>query len=171
MFAPQKGASPESISRMDEWLSHYAALANSVSPKADPNHPGAGAAGGLGFAFLTFTNATLESGVQIVLEETRLEEHVRKADIVVTGEGRLDGQTVMGKAPIGVADLAKKHGKKVIAFSGAVTDDAVLVNAHGIDAFFAITPGVLSLKEALDPANARKNLTNTARQVFRLLLL
>ncbi len=171
VFAPQKGATPESIPLMDGWLFRYADLAKTVSPKADPNHPGAGAAGGMGFAFLAFTNATLESGAQIVLEETRLEEYVKDADIVVTGEGRLDGQTVMGKAPIGVAALAKKHGKKVIAFSGAVTDDAVLVNRHGIDAFFSITPGVLPLEEALDPQNARKNLTNTARQVFRLLFL
>ena len=134
-------------------------------------HPGVGAAGGLGFAFLTFLNATLEAGVRIILEETRLEEYVKNADIVVTGEGRLDSQTVMGKAPIGVAGLAKKYGKKVIAFSGCITEDAAVCNQHGIDAFFPIVPGIITLEEALDTDNAYRNLKNTAYQVFRLINL
>lgn len=169
VFGPQKGATPTTVAQMDKWLVQYAALAAEVNPAADPTHPGVGAAGGLGFAFLTFTNAVLESGVQIVLEETHLEDYIRQADIVVTGEGRLDGQTVMGKAPIGVAGLAKKYGKRVIAFSGCVTDDAVRCNDHGIDAFFPILRTVCTLEEALDPARAARNLTETAYQVFRLM--
>ena len=123
----------------------------------------------MGFAFLSFTNAELKSGIEIVLRETNLEEEVKTADIVVTGEGRLDGQTAMGKAPIGVAKLAKKYNKKVIAFSGCVTDEAEVCNEQGIDAFFPIVRGATSLEEALDPQNAYKNLTAAAYQVFRLL--
>ncbi len=170
VFGPQKGASAEMIKDMDAWLETYAKLARTVSCKADQNHAGAGAAGGLGFAFLSFTNATLKSGIDIVLEESGLENDIKDATIVVTGEGRLDSQTVMGKAPIGVAKLAKKHGKKVIAFSGCATDDAEICNEHGIDAFFPVLRNITTPKEALDPNRAYKNLSATAYQVFRLLL-
>jgi glycerate kinase len=159
------------IGDMDAWLSHYGSLAKTVSYKADPDYPGAGAAGGLGFAFLTFTNATLKPGIEIVLRETEIEADIKNADIVVTGEGCLDSQTVMGKAPIGVAKLAKKHGKKVIAFTGCVKDGVEVCNDYGIDAFFPILRRVTTLEEALDINNAYKNLTETAYQVFRLLLL
>ena len=114
IFGPQKGATPDMIEQMDKWLIHYAKLTEEKYPKANRNHAGTGAAGGLGFAFLSYTNAVLESGIKIILEETRLEEYVKAADLVVTGEGRLDAQTVMGKAPVGVAKIAKKYGKKVI---------------------------------------------------------
>lgn len=171
IYGPQKGATPSMILQMDKWLADYAKLASSVSRNADPEIPGTGAAGGMGFAFLGFTNAVLESGIKIVLEETRLEEYVKDADVVVTGEGRLDGQTVMGKAPIGVAGIAKKYGKPVLAFAGCVTPDAVACNAHGIDAFFPILRGVVTLQEAMDPANARKNMADTVEQAFRLLTL
>ena len=129
--------------------------------------PGTGAAGGLGFAFLTFTNAVLESGVKIVLEETRLEEYIKDADIVITGEGRLDSQTAMGKAPIGVAEIAKKHNKKVLAFSGSVSEDSYLCNENGIDAFFPILRNIVTLQEAMDHDNAEKNMIATVEQVFR----
>lgn len=107
VYGPQKGATPSMIMQMDKWLAYYAALAKEKFPKANAKQAGTGAAGGLGFAFLTFTNAVLESGIKIVLEETQLEEYIKDADLVVTGEGRLDRQTAMGKAPIGVAKLAK----------------------------------------------------------------
>ncbi len=164
VYGPQKGATADMIADMDAWLKNYAAIA-----KAEPNVPGAGAAGGLGFAFLAFTNAELKSGIDIVLEETGLEQDVRDADIVVTGEGRLDGQSVMGKAPVGVAKHAKKYGKTVIAFSGCVTEEAEVCNDHGIDAFFPVLRTVCTLEEALDPENAYKNLKATANQVFRLI--
>ena len=170
VFGPQKGATPQMVRDMDLWLENYAKIAQSVSQSANKNFPGAGAAGGLGFAFLTFLNSTLKSGIDIVLEEIRLEEVIKSADLVVTGEGRLDSQTVMGKAPIGVAGLAKKYGKKVIAFSGCVTNDAEVCNDHGIDAFFPILRCVTTLEDALNPQNAYKNLTATAYQVLRLLM-
>ena len=169
VYGPQKGADQEMIARMDRDLANFAALAGEKYSMADPKAPGAGAAGGLGFAFLTFLNSALESGVKIVLEETRLEEYVKDADYVITGEGRLDSQTVMGKAPIGVAKAAKKYGKKVIAFSGCVTEDAVLCNQEGIDAFFPILRTVTSLEEAMRTEAAAKNLSGTSEQVFRLI--
>ena len=139
--------------------------------RADALYPGTGAAGGLGFAFLGFTNAKLESGISIILRETRLEEYIRDADYVITGEGRLDEQTCMGKAPDGVAQLAKKYDLPVLAFSGCVTKDARYCNEHGIDAFFPILRTVVSLDEALDVTNAKANLSDTVEQVFRLIRL
>ena len=170
IFGHQKGATAQMIPVLDRWMDHYAQVAAGVSEKADKDYPGAGAAGGLGFGFLAFLNAKLEPGIQIVLEETGLEETIKSADLVITGEGRLDAQTVMGKAPIGVAQLAKKYDKRVIAFSGCVTKDAGICNAHGIDAYFPIVPGAVTLEEALNRDNACRNLKNTATQVFRLLL-
>ena len=169
VYGPQKGATPGMVQDMDQWLGAYAKLTALKYEKADPEYPGTGAAGGMGYAFLAYTNAVLESGIKIILEETRLEEYVKDADIVVTGEGRLDGQTVYGKAPIGVAKIAKKFGKPVVAFSGAVTKDAVACNDHGIDAFFPILRSVQTLQEAMDPENARYNMVSTVEQVFRVI--
>lgn len=169
VYGPQKGATEEMIEMMDGWLKNFALLTKEKFPNSDANHPGSGAAGGLGFAFLSFTNSTLKSGVDIIISETELEKHIKDADIVVTGEGRLDSQTVMGKAPIGVAKLAKKYNKRVIAFSGCVTEDAEILNDNGIDAFFPILRGVTTLDEALQTEAAYKNLTATAYQVFRLI--
>lgn len=167
IFGPQKGATPAMILQMDKWLAYYATLAREIFPHANPKAAGSGAAGGLGFAFMTFLNGTLESGIKIVLEETRLSDYIKDADIVVTGEGRLDGQTVMGKAPIGVAKIAKQFDKPVLAFSGCVTKDATACNREGIDAFFPVLRNVVSLEDAMNPANARQNMADTAEQVFR----
>lgn len=169
VYGPQKGATPEMVKDMDQWLEAYANLTAKKYEKANAAYPGTGAAGGMGFAFLAYTNAVLESGIKIILEETKLEEYVKDADLVVTGEGRLDGQTVYGKAPIGVANIAKKFDKPVVAFAGAVTKDAVACNEHGIDAFFPILRGVQTLQEAMDPDNARYNMVATVEQVFRLI--
>lgn len=169
VYGPQKGATPDDIRLMDKWLEQFAVLAKKSFPKANPLQAGTGAAGGLGFAFLTFTNAVLEAGIKIILEETKLEEYIKYADIVVTGEGRIDFQTVMGKAPSGVADIAKKYGKPVLAFSGCVTEDAAVCNEHGIDAFFPILRGIVSRQEAMDHDIAKKNMAATVEQVFRLI--
>jgi glycerate kinase len=157
------------IFHMDKWLENYASLAHKFNPQADPLQEGTGAAGGLGFAFLTFTNATLKSGINIILNETQLEKYIPNADIVITGEGRLDGQTAMGKAPVGVANLAKKYEKTVIAFAGSVTPEAVECNKNGIDAFFPILRCITTLEQAMETDNARKNLADTAEQVFHLI--
>lgn len=169
IYGPQKGATPEMIRNMDSWLEKYAQLTKKVIPTSDANIPGTGAAGGMGFALMSYLNATLKSGIELVMEETGLESYIKDADIVVTGEGRLDGQSYMGKAPVGVAKLAKKYNKPVIAFSGCVTEDAITCNEHGIDAFFPIVRKPCTLDEAMNINNAYKNLKNTAYQVFRLI--
>lgn len=169
IFGPQKGATKQMVQDMDQWLADYAKIAKQSFIKADANKPGTGAAGGLGFAFLTFTNATLKSGVDLILNETKLEEEIKDADIVITGEGCLDAQTAMGKAPIGVTKLAKKYGKLVLGFSGAVTKGATACNEAGIDAYFPIVRSVVSLEEAMKKKNAQENLTDMVEQVFRLI--
>ena len=169
IYGPQKGATKEMVADMDGWLKNYSKIVKEKYPDADCEYPGTGAAGGLGYAFFNFTNSKLESGIKIVLDETKLEEYVKDTDIVVTGEGRLDHQTVMGKAPVGVANIAKKYNKKVIAFSGSVTEDAGVCNEHGIDAFFPILRRIVTLEEAMQTDTAKQNLTDTAEQVFRLL--
>ena len=169
VFAPQKGATDEMIKKMDTWLESYANLTKDILPDADPNFPGSGAAGGLGFALRSYLKATLTAGIDLVIEAAHLEDYVKNADVVITGEGRLDGQSYLGKAPIGVAKLAKKHGKTVIAFAGAVTPDASVCNYHGIDAFFPAIRTPCSLEEAMAPEKAKSNLADTAEQVFRLI--
>lgn len=170
VYGPQKGATPEMVREMDQWLADYAKLAANCSERADAEHPGTGAAGGLGFAFLAFTNAVLEPGIKIVLKETKLEQYIQDADIVITGEGRLDGQTAMGKAPVGVAKLAGKYNIPVLAFAGSVTEDAGKCNEEGIHAFFPILRGITTLEEAMDRDNAKRNLIETVEQVFRLIV-
>lgn len=165
VFAPQKGASEEQIEQMDQWLMKYAEIAG-----GDPNQPGAGAAGGLGFAFSAFTNARLERGIDIIMEETGLEEKIRNADLVITGEGKIDAQTFMGKVPEGVAAMAKKYGKRVIAFCGIATKEASACKIHGIDAVYPTKPEGMSLPEAMEKTQAAENLTKTAEKVFAEIL-
>ena len=168
VFGPQKGATPQMIEKMDQWLGEYAKMTQEVFPKADAQYPGTGAAGGLGFAFLAYTPAVLESGIEIVLKELKLEEDIKEADLVITGEGRLDEQTAMGKVPVGVASLAKKYQKPVIAFSGSVTPGARLCNEKGIDAYFPILRSIVTLDEAMERERAWNNMADTAEQAYRL---
>ena len=169
VFGPQKGASPEQILQMDGWLNHYAELAQSINPSVSADTAGAGAAGGLGFAFLAFLNASLESGISLVMDTIHLENAIHSADWIITGEGRLDAQSAMGKAPAGVAALAKKHNVPVIALAGSITEDASLCNRYGIDAFFPVLEAPCSLQEAMDPQTAQQNIRRTASQIFRLI--
>ena len=169
VFGPQKGATPEMVKELDSALEHFAEKVSEFQGFRVSEVSGTGAAGGLGFAFKAFLGAELVPGVDLILNETRLEDFIRDADVVITGEGRLDGQTVMGKAPIGVARLAKKRGKRVLAFSGILGDGVEAVNAAGIDAYFPILRKLVSLEEALDVSNASANLTATVEQAFRLL--
>ena len=169
VFAPQKGATPAMIAQMDSWLARYAALTKQVLSQADDTAPGAGAAGGIGFALQAFLHARMMRGIELVMAETALEQAIASSDIVITGEGRLDGQTAMGKAPCGIAQVAKRYGKRVIAFAGGVTKEARACHAQGIDAFFPIVRGVCTLEEAMLPTNAAANAADTAEQVFRLI--
>ena len=170
VFGPQKGATPTMVAQMDTWLTHYAQIIQTHFPTADPLMPGTGAAGGLGFAFQACLQGSLESGSAIVLETVGLEAALLAADLVITGEGRLDEQTALGKAPVGVAKLAKQHGKTVIAFAGSVTPGAKVCNQAGIDAYFPILRQITTTAEALAPKQAGSNIADTVEQVMRLVL-
>ena len=169
VYGPQKGVTEDMKKTLDEAMAHFARVTSETLENDYMNPPGAGAAGGLGYAFLAYTGAALTPGIELILDAVGLEEELSGADVVVTGEGRLDFQTAMGKAPVGVARLAKKYNAKVIAFAGSVTKEATACNKEGIDAFFPILRGVCTLAEAMDPVAARNNMTATVEQVFRLL--
>ena len=169
IFGPQKGVTEEQKEQVDEAMRHYADVTKESLDCDFADCEGAGAAGGLGYAFLSYLAGELIPGVELILQATGLEEKMKNADVVVTGEGRLDAQTVMGKAPAGVAALAKKYNAKVIAFAGSVAPEAKVCNRAGIDAFFPIVRGVTTLEEAMKKENAMENIAATAEQVFRLL--
>jgi glycerate kinase len=168
VFAPQKGASPDAVREMDGLLARYAELTSALFGKDLSSDEGSGAAGGLGFAFLSYLNASLRSGAQTVIEATSLEKKIMEADMLITGEGKLDMQSFMGKAPVEAARIAKKYGKKVIVFAGAVSDSACQGDDSVIDAFFPIVSGPCTLAEAMDKEQARKNMSRAAEQAFRL---
>ncbi|MBY2013554.1 glycerate kinase [Clostridioides difficile] len=169
IYGSQKGATSEIIEELDNGLRNFSKVVKNYLSKDVANVEGAGAAGGLGFAFLAFLDSKLESGIKIILEEIKLEEELKDADFVITGEGRLDNQTAMGKAPIGVAKLAKKYGVKVIGLAGATTEDAVKCNEEGIDAYFSIVNRAMTIEEAMDKATASENMTATTTQIFNLI--
>ena len=170
VYGPQKGATPEIVREMDGYIKNFSATVENQLGLTGAEIPGAGAAGGLGYAFHTFLNGKLEPGINLILDAVKIERELATADFVVTGEGRLDFQTAMGKAPIGVAKLSKKINPnvKVIAVCGASTPEAVEVNQHGIDAYFPILHAVTTLDEALKFENAKLNLYQTVTQIFRL---
>lgn len=169
IYGPQKGVTEAQKDSLDQDMAHFADVTETTLNCAYKNYPGAGAAGGLGFAFLSYLHASLSPGVELILDAINLSDALNDADIVVTGEGQLDRQTAMGKAPVGVAKLAKAHGAKVLAFSGSVTKEAVACNQAGIDAFFPILRRIVTLEEAMEPSTARSNMTASVEQVFRLL--
>ena len=171
VYGPQKGATPEIVRDMDGYIKNFAATVERQLKLIGAEMPGAGAAGGLGYAFHTFLNGKLEPGIDLVLDAVKIADALKTADFVITGEGRLDFQTAMGKAPIGVAKLAKKINPavKVIAVCGAATPVAVEVNANGIDAYFPILHAVTSLDEAMKFETAKLNLYQTVTQIFRLI--
>ncbi|CAI1780691.1 Glycerate kinase [Serratia liquefaciens] len=163
VFGPQKGATPEMVTQLDAALRHYGTLLEQATGREVINAPGAGAAGGMGAALLGMLNARLRPGIEIVIETLQLEEALRDADLVITGEGRLDSQSIHGKTPIGVARVAKRFGLPVIGIAGSLSKDYQVVHQHGIDAAFSVLDRVVSLEEAL--AEAADNLEVTARNV------
>lgn len=171
VYGAQKGIAENQKTYLDEAMRHYADVTAEFLNVDLSESPGAGAAGGMGYAFLAYLHGILTPGIDRIMEITGLEDVIRTADIVVTGEGRLDGQTVMGKVPVGVAELAKKYGKHVIAFAGSVTSEAVKCNQKGIDAFFPVIRNVTTLEEAMRPEVAKENIAAAAEQVFRLMRL
>lgn len=177
VFAPQKGADAETVELMDGYMKHYAdVVERSAEGKSDRNTPGAGAAGGLGYAFRMFLGGKLMPGIDIVLSETGLEADVEWADTVITGEGRIDAQTMMGKTPSGVARLAKKHGKYVIAIGGCLGDGAENCVKEGFFNECYAVNNVLGIDDsdseqvrtAMKPENAAANLTTCAARITEL---
>jgi len=163
VFGPQKGATPDMVSLLDNNLKHYADVIRRQLGKNVEQTAGAGAAGGLGAAFLAFLNAELCPGIEIVTKAVGLDAAVKDADLVITGEGRIDSQSVKGKVPIGVARVAKRYQKPVIGIAGSLSQDVDIVYEHGLDAVFSVLNKVCSLDEAL--ADAAFNVRLTARNV------
>jgi glycerate 2-kinase len=167
VFGPQKGASSEIVELLDRNLTHYADVIKRTIGKDIAYISGAGAAGGLGAGLLAFLNAKLKQGIELVIEYTGLEEIVKDADYVFTGEGSIDGQTLFGKTPYGVATVAKKHSVPVIAFAGKIGEGVEPLYDHGFTAIIGILKGTTSLKEALE--SGEENLTFAAENICRLL--
>ncbi|MEZ9063258.1 MULTISPECIES: glycerate kinase [unclassified Vibrio] len=163
VFGPQKGATPEMVELLDANLAHYASIMKNQLGVDVIDLPGAGAAGGLGAALVGLLNAELRPGINIVMDAVNLDEIVSDADLVITGEGRIDSQTIHGKTPIGVARTAKKHKLPVIGIAGCLASDCGVVHEHGIDAVFAVVNRSVDLPTAL--AEAAKNIELTARNV------
>lgn len=177
VFAPQKGADAEIVEIMDGYMKNYAdVVERSAEGKSDRNTPGAGAAGGLGYAFLMFLGGKLMPGIDIVLSEIGFETDVEWADTVITGEGRIDAQTMMGKTPAGVARLAKEHGKYVIAIGGCLGDGAENCVKEGLFNECYAVNNVLGIDDsdseqmrtAMKPENAAANLTTCAAKITEL---
>ena len=169
VFGPQKGASKDMIGILDNNLKHYGDIIKKQLGKDVLEAPGAGAAGGLGAGLMAFLNGTLKKGIEMVIEYSGLEEKVKDADMVWTGEGSIDFQTQYGKTPLGVAVVAKKHGKPVIALAGRVGDGIDILYEKGIDSIFGIMKGATSLEEAL--VKGQQNIEKTAENIIRLINL
>lgn len=169
VFGPQKGATPDMVKQLDRNLAHYAAIVGKEVGIHIQSVPGAGAAGGLGGGLLAFLSAELKPGVDIVIKATQLESYIKNADLVITGEGRIDGQTIYGKTPIGVAKTAKKHSVPVIAIAGSIGAGSEAVYEHGISALFSVVPGAVTLPEALEKAD--ENIERTAKNVASVIRL
>lgn len=169
VFGPQKGATPEMIEILDKNLKHYAEIIEEQLGIDVINIPGAGAAGGLGAGLMTFINGTLKKGIEMVIQYAELEEKIKGADMVWTGEGSIDFQTQFGKTPLGVATIAKKYNKPVIAMAGKVGEDIDMLYGMGIDSIFGIMKGVTTIEEAL--LKGQENIEKTAENIVRLINL
>lgn len=166
VYGGQKGADEAMRYTLDEYLSHYASVTRVSIKGADESAPGTGAAGGLGFALLSFLGAKLVSGIDSILELTGVRDSIKDSDYVLTGEGKLDSQSYMGKAPVGVAELAMAHGVPCIAFAGAVTGDLTILKSHGITDAYAISPLDMPLEVAMREDVAYENMKRCVEAVF-----
>ena len=169
IFGPQKGATPAMVAELDQHLAHYAAIIKRDLAIDVKDMAGAGAAGGMGAALLGLFNAQLRSGIEIVIDAVHLGDIIKDADLVITGEGRIDSQTIHGKTPIGVARTAKKYHKPVIGIAGCLSQDCGVVYDHGIDAVFSVVPAAMSLEHAFN--NAAVNVELTARNIAAIYCL
>ena len=169
IYGPQKGASDEDVIILDNALKNFADVTKKKLGADCAETAGSGAAGGLGYAFRAYLNGELKPGAEIVLDEIGIDKALLGADWLITGEGRIDSQTAMGKAPATAALRAKKAGANVIGIAGCVTDDAYLCNGKGIDAIFPVIDKAMPLEEAMDKDVTVKNIKKTVTQIFRLI--
>ncbi len=169
VFGPQKGATPEMVELLDRYLGNFASLVKRDVGEDVAETPGAGAAGGMGAALMAFLQAELRPGVSIVVEHVGLERLVKDADLVITGEGRIDAQSVFGKAPVGIAEVASRHHVPVIAFAGSLGAGVEDVFHKGISAVFSVVGGPCTLEDAMSEAAA--NIRLTARNVAAVIRL
>jgi glycerate 2-kinase len=165
VFGPQKGATPIDVDRLEAALTRLVEVTSATLGQARPDCPGAGAAGGLGFGLLEFLGAEAKPGVEIVAETVGLEQALRGADWVFTGEGSVDAQTMMGKTPFGVAEVGGRAGARVVIFAGRVADDASVLLEHGVDRLVAITKPGTPIEQAL--REGAQSLTRAAADVCR----
>lgn len=167
VYGPQKGATSDLVATLDWCLAHYASVVRDKLGKEVENFPGAGAAGGLGAGLMAFCNANLTSGFRLFADITGLEEKIAAADIIITGEGKMDSQTLQGKAPFGVAQLAVKHGKPVIGVAGTLGKDSEKLYNHGFSLLLSIINKPMSLEEALK--NAPELVRDTGLRIGKIL--
>jgi glycerate kinase len=168
VFAPQKGADPKTVALLDEGLSHFAEAIKQFNGVDINDFPGAGAAGGLGGGFKALLDATLVSGIEMVLDALSFRDMIKSAELIITGEGKLDAQTAMGKAPRGVLDAARAEGIPVVSIGGAV-EDADELNRQGFAAVFPILPAPATLEKAMEKSYAQGNITRTVTQIMMLI--
>ena len=171
IYAPQKGADAAMVKQLDAGLINFASVVSKHLGRELWNSPGAGAAGGLGFGFVSFLNATLKPGIDIITEEIGLDRDMQGVELVITGEGRLDFQSSMGKTPCGIAKIAASYGVPVIALAGGISPCAGGCNERGIGAFFCILNEPISLERAMEKETATQNLARVAEQAVRLFML
>jgi glycerate kinase len=169
IFGPQKGATLEMVKMLDGFLDRYADIIKRDLGVDVKNVPGAGAAGGLGAGLMAFLKAQLKSGIDIVIEASGLEKHFKGADMAITGEGKIDRQTIYGKTPIGVARTAKKFGLQVIAFAGNIGADSRVVYDNGIDALMSIISHPMTLEFAME--NSKELIADSSERAFRLVAM
>lgn len=162
IFGSQKGADEKMINQLDNLLSHYSRIASSKLNNNLSMQPGAGSAGGIGYGFLAFLKADQKSGVQIILEKLNFEQHLSTTDLVITGEGRFDSQSLRGKAPMGVIDYARKHKCSIFVIAGSTENDEILENKYDIDKLFSIISNDLSFEQSI--ANPNDSLMATAKK-------
>ena len=168
VYGPQKGADPQMVQRLDGYLYAFGTKTREIIKDADINKEGAGAAGGLGFGLMAYLGAELKAGAPLVLDKVGAEEKIKDCDLVITGEGRLDGQSKNGKTPVGVSNIAKKYNKYVIALAGSLGDGADTLSPF-FDKCYGINGQVFDLNEAMKPENARKNLKKTIKEALSIL--
>ncbi|SHF67702.1 glycerate kinase [Caldanaerobius fijiensis DSM 17918] len=169
VYGPQKGATPEMVRRLDSALAHFADVIKAELGVDVLNMPGAGAAGGAGAGLVAFLGARLLPGIKLVCDAVNLDRHLENADLVITGEGKIDGQTIHGKTPVGVASYAKKHGVPVFAIGGMLGEGYEVLHDYGIDALFDINPRTMTLSESIKESS--ENLEKTTEEIMRAIAL